>query len=727
MRKHLIIILLAVLLFHPGNIGAQTAYNGNLSLYEKQVEKAISQYYLLAIECIMDPGTQDRMINSIKQTYLMSSGVYIPDCMEYDSKAHQLNYENYILELARAYQSRIKSHTDISTSQKNLKILGAEWIEDGKGLMLNVTYDNELEIGGKILYKGKSQALVCYPDITNMLDYRFRQITPSGWSSGKKGKKLTFEQAMESYLKHDFNQSFKQFLRLTEEGNPDAWGYVGYHYLRGWGVKADTLEADQYFRRTFSYDTPYSHFFQAINYLEGRGGVEPDTMRAFRLAEKSAAAGNPNGTNLLGEFYYDSMGVARDYQKARTLFEKAMKMNFPQAYMQMGYRYLLGDGVPADVYKGFELIKKSIDLGATSYGLMSLLYTKGIGCEKNIDRAMEYAQKGVELNDKSAYARLGACYMVKRKENPEYEKEAIRYLEMADKEGDYSNNYILAAYYYYKNPLEYWWKALDYMESFLEKNDGDGDDHYLASLIYQNHTLKRELAFKHIRIAYEKGNPEAIDKIGDYYYFGDGMEKPDAGKAYMYYKEAVEKGLGKVSYHGLGLCLYNGAGVAKDTRKALQYFEEGAGKGYPLCCNRLGKSYYNGTDGYSKDLKKAEELFTTGSSKPDMEGAVDCMAALGLMHAKNETTHPDLKETHRLWALSDELQGIDAPYFIGLSHEWGKYGYEKDRNKALFYFRKAADRGNKNAESAYKELRGGKGIRQTQKKSTPVRETTRKR
>lgn len=710
MRKLLTIILLILSVSHTGNIRAQLAFNGDLSMYADQVETAISHYYLLSLECIQDPDNQDRMISSMKQTYLMPSGVYIPDCMKYDNQALLVSYENYVLSIAGAYKELIKRNADIYATQKNLKILQAEWTQDRKGIVLNAVYDNEFKINGKTHYRGKSQAVVCFPDITNQLDYRFKQITPFGRIPEKPAARVTFADAMKSYRSHDYKQSLAQFLYLAEQGNPDALGFVGNHYLNGLGVGADTVKSQVYYRQTFEYDTPYTQYFQAICYLEGRCGLKPDTLRAIKLAKYSAAAKNPYGTTLLGTCYQYGIGIKKDRKKAKKLFQKGMKMGHPNAYTKMGLMHFYIHEADYDEKRGFQLINKSIELGATDYGLLSFLYRMGIGCDTDIDKAIHYAKKGIEVNDYYSFGELALCYWGKREEQPELEQEAIRLFELADEKKDYLNNNILADYYYRKNRQSYWKKALGYMESYVTAISAmpghkvSGKDHYLLSEIYLNHTGEKGKAYHHIQAAYEDGHAEAIDKIGDYYYYGDGMENANPQLAYKYYKEAIEKGYGVNSYFGLGACYMYGYGVSKDMDKSIRYFEQGASKGYPLCCNMMGLLYYNGTDSIRKDLKKAEELFTTGSKNPQIDGAAACMATLGLMHALNKASHPDSERARSLWQQSDELCDSDAPYYMGHGYEYGLYGYPKDTNQALSYYRKASNRGNENATRAYKKL-----------------------
>lgn len=705
MSKYFFIILSTILLFDATGVRAQSAYNGDLTIYEKQVENAIALYYQLTLECAIDPDSQDRLFNSIKQTYVLPSGIFVPDFVKYENPSLTISYENYVVELADAYKSKVNKNKGIDILQNNVQIIQAEWTKDGKGVILNVTYDNVVEIGRKSVYKGKSQALICFPDITNMLSYRFQQISPLGWKPGMSTSKVTFAQALKSYSRQDFKQSLQQFKQLADQGEPDAYGFIGNHYIRGLGTQTDSVTGDHYYAQTFKHRTPYSFYFQSLNYLLGRGGVKPDTIQAFRLAKKSAEANNPYGINLLATYYKDNIGVKPNLKKAIKLFEKAKKMGLSTAYYNLGWMYLLGEGVPKDKIKAFEHIKKSVELGGTYYGILSYFYREGIGCNKDADQAMHMAKQGVTCNDNLSYSELGLCYWERREENPAFEKEAIRYFEIADqKELDYTNN-ILSIYYFENNKSDYWWKILNLMESYQKIGVLTGYEHYMLSEIYLTYTRKQQLALEHIKMAYKEGDKNAIDKIGDYYYYGYGMRTNDHKLAYKYYYEAVQKGGGQCSYYGISKCLLYGQGVAKDIPLALKYFETGAEKGYPFCCYFLGDLYRNGSLGYTKNLSLAEAVYQRGSRNEKMEGTELCMAMLGLMHVMKETKQPDQNEARRLWEQADRLNDGYAAYLIGFGYEHGQYGYTKDTAKAIGYYQKSSDRGNKIGAQALKDLR----------------------
>lgn len=113
--------------------------------------------------------------------------------------------------------------------------------------------------------------------------------------------------------------------------------------------------------------------------------------------------------------------------------------------------------------------------------------------------------------------------------------------------------------------------------------------------------------------------------------FGDGVTK-SAAKAAGYYQRGCDGGDG-VSCSELAILYNDGDGVKQDDGKIALYADRGCKAKNPLGCALLGAVYQEGTEGYSKDLKHAEELFTNAclanakfSEKPDAASRIACPA-----------------------------------------------------------------------------------------------------
>lgn len=179
--RYALIALLAVL-SPTGTLQAQGTYHGSLDTYRKAIRNALEQYYQLALECAFEPEERALMIQSVETTYLMPGGAYVPDLMKYDNKDMVLSYSNYVSKLGEKYHSVLSGESEYEVKQGNISLGHAEWTDDGNGILIQAQYENELWINKNLIYKGKSLAVVCFPVLQNLVDYRFKQVTPYPWN-----------------------------------------------------------------------------------------------------------------------------------------------------------------------------------------------------------------------------------------------------------------------------------------------------------------------------------------------------------------------------------------------------------------------------------------------------------------------------------------------------------------------------------------------------------------
>lgn len=76
-----------------------------------------------------------------------------------------------------------------------------------------------------------------------------------------------FQQALESYKKHDYQKAFKLFHSLAEQGYTEAQYNLGLMYGNGQGVKRNLSEAKEWFRKACIYGriTESCEIFHKLN------------------------------------------------------------------------------------------------------------------------------------------------------------------------------------------------------------------------------------------------------------------------------------------------------------------------------------------------------------------------------------------------------------------------------------------------------------------------------
>jgi TPR repeat protein len=101
--------------------------------------------------------------------------------------------------------------------------------------------------------------------------------------------------------------------------------------------------------------------------LYGRGyGVARDYAKARELYEKASEKGKASAMSGLGALYATGRGVKRDYYKAREWFEKAAAKGNPQGMLNLGVLYERGDGVTRDYTQAREWFEKAAAQGQES-------------------------------------------------------------------------------------------------------------------------------------------------------------------------------------------------------------------------------------------------------------------------------------------------------------------------------------------------------------------------
>ncbi len=114
--------------------------------------------------------------------------------------------------------------------------------------------------------------------------------------------------------------------------------------------------------------------------------------------------------------------------------------------------------------------------------------------------------------------------------------------------------------------------------------------------------------------------------IGTCYENGIGRTK-DPAKAFLYYKQAAERGF-DVAENEVGLCYLKGNGVEKNFSEALAWFRKAAQKGRPSGLYNVGRCYENGF-GVSPNIAEAKKWY----EKAAATGYIPAQKALALLKA----------------------------------------------------------------------------------------------
>ena len=140
--------------------------------------------------------------------------------------------------------------------------------------------------------------------------------------------------------------------------------------------------------------------------------------------------------------------------------------------------------------------------------------------------------------------------------------------------------------------------------------------------------------------AANKGNAEAQNKLGNCYFYGDGVEQ-DINEAVRYYRLSAEQGYPNGQLN-LGECYFYGDGVEQSFEEALKYFRLAADQEYAPAQGYLGKCYEEGL-GVDQDLSEAFKYWQLAADQEDPYG----IAALGFAYYFGKGVEQDYVEAAR--------------------------------------------------------------------------------
>jgi len=232
-----------------------------------------------------------------------------------------------------------------------------------------------------------------------------------------------------------------------------------------------------------------------------------------------------------------------------------------------------------------------------------------------------------------------------------------------------------------------------------EKGDSNAmyklGDAYLRGTGTEKNIKKAAAWFEKAALA---GNDAAMFQLGLMYYSGEGMPK-DHGKAFELFRESARAGHQPAMYN-IAWMYQRGEGTETDDAKALQWYERAAEEGFTKAMNQLAQMYYFG-DLVEQNFKQAALYYQRSARAGDQKG----MYNLAVLYHNGIGVERDISKS-MLWFIKAARQGDpDSMYRLGEMFQDGP-GIEKDLEKAVFWYRKAAEAGHEAAERKLAELDG---------------------
>ena len=546
------------------------------------------------------------------------------------------------------------------------------------------------------------------------------------------------------------------------------YSYAAYSHFVGEVENSDFFYAlennknDMYYIDNVSADDAYKEYLIGRLYLKGFG-VELDYGKAINSFLLSAENGYGHANYYIGNMWYYGLGFEKDYSEALTYYDKAAKQGDSYANYRLGKMYLKGEGVSVDVHEAARCFKKSKDrVVLANYDLARLyesyreifsesqeeifslykkaleglteqekeihdtfteirlgnMYLNGQGTQVDIDKAIEWLNKAAEQDNADALYQLGYIYSNEEYSCFDTEKAYDYYARALDSyiraEGENSNataEYRIGRMYINgmgtERNLE---EGVKWLEQAALNNNGEAA-YQLYNLYSKGEGIEAnpERAMKFLEIACYLENPYAQYALGKV-----NLENGNLEEGVKWLESAADKEMPYASYR-LGAVYSSDEYNVRDDELAQQHYNKAlklfisAYDNQPddMLAYQIGRMYLTG-QGAETDIQEAVAWFNKAAEQDN----ADALYQLGYIYSNEEYSVVDKAASNRCFLSAYEIylntlevnpNNSEAAYKLGTMYHYG-LGVEQDINKAIEFYKKSAELGNKRAQQKLDDM-----------------------
>ncbi|MCM1120414.1 MAG: hypothetical protein NC543_13755 [bacterium] len=149
------------------------------------------------------------------------------------------------------------------------------------------------------------------------------------------------------------------YRQAAEGGHPGAYSDMGNMYYKGIGTQKDEVYAVQCFEKDIPFGVTRAYDMLGRAYLQGRG-VAQDYAKAYNYLYQGYNKGSRWGVFYLAQCFFYGYGTKQDYALALQMLN-LMNWTYWEADYLRGMIYANGLGVPVDIPKGVEYLRKAGD------------------------------------------------------------------------------------------------------------------------------------------------------------------------------------------------------------------------------------------------------------------------------------------------------------------------------------------------------------------------------
>lgn len=388
------------------------------------------------------------------------------------------------------------------------------------------------------------------------------------------------EKADKLRLEHKFDEAAALYQKAADKGDAYAMWRLGECYARGTGVEFDEKKAYEWISKAAKAGSEEAKADIACTLIYGWYNQEKDVKKGIKqLTELAKTTDNPYTIyRYAGLFWSGIEGeIEKDGVKADSILNTIKEKDNPYYLWLKGYVYCYGnDKTDIDENEAIECWVKAYENGYNSAKRIAELYRYGGSqIEKDIDKAVEWYKKGVEVNGSGSMLELAWIYL--------------------------SEDSTLQRFHNTKG-------ALELLRKSIKLKNADACD-YLGCLYSLGENVGKDdkEAFKYFKMADEYGSANGALNLGSSYIAGRGIEESTA-EGMKCYERAVERGNAEAAIR-LAEMYEGNTLVEPNPDKCKEYLEKAVDLGSPRAYFAIARMYYYGAKGYPKDYFQAFVYF----------------------------------------------------------------------------------------------------------------------
>lgn len=469
----------------------------------------------------------------------------------------------------------------------------------------------------------------------------------------------------------DEKEAVTWFRKAVEKDHLEAQNSLGICFLDGLGVEKNPKEAVVWFKKSALQGSKWGQYNLARRCLLEGNGIKKDDKQAVEWLKASAMQGLACAQFTLGICFYQGKGVEKDPTEAVKWIQQAALQDDAQANHGLGYCLQLGLGVERNIAQAADCYRKAIALSHPSASHLPASHLR----ECNRILLVEWYQEAAERGDAYAQFHLGECL------------EFGRGIE---------KNKRKATEWYRKSAQQGYAEAQFKIGFCLEEGLGVPEDKNEAVRWYQK--------------AARQNHSDAQARLAHHLWFGTGGVEKNEKQALELWQKSVEQDNADAQY-ALGLCLRDGTGIETNIKRAEQLFRRAAEQGNsfakhelknPAFQYQMGLGLLFGINGFEKNEKQAIAWLNVAAQQDH----ADAQYRLGICLVDGIGIKRDVVLADQLFIRAIELghpTAHDQRQNAEFQYQMGLYlsSQNDKKQKAVDYFRLAADQGHVNAQCQF--------------------------